>query len=67
MSYWRDEFDWRRWEEHFNALPQFVINTTGQRECVWQSATDQMMEAHSKVVGLGSKRSADVAQGQLNH
>jgi pimeloyl-ACP methyl ester carboxylesterase len=31
VGYWRDEYDWRAWEEKLNAYPQFVAEIDGQR------------------------------------
>ena len=31
VAYWRDEFDWRAFEERVNAIPQFVTEIDGQR------------------------------------
>jgi len=30
VTYWRDEYDWRAWEERLNAQPQFVTEIDGQ-------------------------------------
>ena len=30
LQYWRDEFDWRAHEEHFNAFPQYLTEIDGQ-------------------------------------
>ncbi|HEY9294205.1 MAG TPA: epoxide hydrolase [Microlunatus sp.] len=31
VAYWRDGYDWRRWEARLNAYPQFLTEIDGQR------------------------------------
>jgi pimeloyl-ACP methyl ester carboxylesterase len=31
VAYWRDKYDWRRWESRLNAFPQYVTEIDGQR------------------------------------